>query len=106
MNTNTQIITTLTAEELCKFIQKSVETAISNSLKLPKPPQQDKYLTINQISELLNISLPTIWSYRKKGLLPFRRIGKRVLFSRAEVEVALKNIDLEKIIKSKNKYIN
>jgi len=98
MNTNTQISTTLTAEELCKFIQKSVETAISNSLKLPKPPQPDEYLTINQISELLSISLPTIWSYRKKGLLPFKRIGKRVLFSRSEVETAIKNIEMRKAL--------
>lgn len=96
MTTNTQISTTLTAEELCKFIQKSVETAISNTLNTPKPvTKQDEYLTINQISELLSISLPTIWAYRKKGLLPFKRIGKRVLFSRSEVENAIKNIDLK-----------
>ncbi len=98
MNANQQITTTLSAEELCKFIQKSVETAISNSLKLPKTPQPDEYLTINQISKLLNISLPTIWSYRKKGLLPYKRIGKRILFSRSEVETAIKNIEMRKAL--------
>jgi excisionase family DNA binding protein len=96
MNTNQQIITTLTADELCRFIQKSIETAISNKLSTPNPvTKQDEYLTINQISELLSISLPTIWAYRKRGILPFKRIGKRILFSRSEVETAMKNIDLK-----------
>ena len=44
-----------------------------------------KYLTRKQVSELLCVSLPTIWRYTKQGILTSYSIGSRVLFKEDEV---------------------
>lgn len=100
MISQTIITTQLTAEQLADYIKNSIETAVNFALAkfLSKPePSSEKYLTINEVAKLLNVSLPTIWAWRKEGKLPFKRIGRRVLFSKTDVEKSLKNIDLKEI---------
>jgi excisionase family DNA binding protein len=43
-----------------------------------------------QLSEILGLSLPSIWRYCREGRLPHYRIGRRVLFDLEEVRAALK----------------
>lgn len=49
----------------------------------------DKLLTRNEVSKLLSISLPTLRSYVKRGLINEYRIGSRVLYKLSEVMGAL-----------------
>mgnify|MGYP000382468239 CR=1 FL=1 len=37
-----------------------------------------KYLTRNQVAEMLSISLTTLWRYTKKGIVSSYQIGNRV----------------------------
>lgn len=50
----------------------------------------DGFLTRNQVAELLNISVVTLFRYQKEGLIPYRRVGRRILFSKTEVLEAIK----------------
>ncbi len=46
---------------------------------------EDKLLTRKEVAKLLSISLPTLRSYVKRGLLKEHRIGARVLYKKSEV---------------------
>lgn len=48
---------------------------------LPK----EQFLTIQQASELLNLSVPTLYSKVSKGELPVMKRGKRLYFSQTEL---------------------
>ena len=48
-----------------------------------------KYLTRNQVAEMLSISLTTLWRYTKKGIVSSYQIGNRVLYDQKEVQFAV-----------------
>ena len=50
----------------------------------------DGFLTRTQVAELLSISIVTLHRYQKEGLIPYRRVGRRILFSKSEVLEAIK----------------
>ena len=52
--------------------------------------QQEQFLNIQQASELLNLSVPTLYSKVSKGELPVMKRGKRLYFSRTELIEYLK----------------
>ncbi len=72
--------------------------AIVQKLKLEIPIHQiddlkdEVFLTRKEASLKLNISLPTLNAYTKKGILKGYRVGSRVLYRSAEVEEALTEI--------------
>jgi excisionase family DNA binding protein len=55
---------------------------------VPAIPAAVEYLTEKQVKALLNISLPTLSRWRKKGNeeLPFHKIGRSVRYLRSDVE--------------------
>lgn len=48
-----------------------------------------KYLTRNQVAEMLSISLTTLWRYTKMGIVSSYQIGNRVLYDQKEVQFAV-----------------
>jgi len=48
-------------------------------------PETDKLLTIKQAGELLNLSVPTLYSYVQKAAIPVCKRGKRLYFSEQEL---------------------
>lgn len=59
-----------------------------NSQTLPTP---EALLTIQQASEFLNLSVPTIYSKVSKGELPVMKQGKRLYFSSIELMQFIKD---------------
>jgi len=47
--------------------------------------EQDVLLTIQQASELINLSVPTIYGLVSKGDIPVSKKGKRLYFSKKEL---------------------
>lgn len=50
-----------------------------------KMDQPEKFLTIQETAEFLNLAVPTIYSKVSKGELPVMKRGKRLYFSRIEL---------------------
>lgn len=73
-------------------------TAIAERLNLNIPEKQVKdekeeiLLTRKETAVKLNISLPTLNTYTKKGILIGYKVGARVLYRTSEVEKALTEI--------------
>lgn len=51
----------------------------------------DELLTRKQVAKLLDISLPTLRNYVKRGLISEKRVGARVLYSKKELLSSLVN---------------
>ena len=62
----------------------------SNYNQLEKD-QESKLLTRVQVCERLHITLPTIYSWTKKGLLKPVKVGSRVLFREDDIKELLKS---------------
>lgn len=48
----------------------------------------EEYITSKEAAKRLNISLPTLHSYSKAGIIPKYYLGNRVLYKASEIELA------------------
>jgi len=81
-------------EELRDLIRESVR----EELQAHQPPSDhdpEELLTIEQVVKMLHISKPTLHAWKKQGILPFERMGRRVYFKRGAVMAAMKSINLK-----------
>ena len=71
-----------------------LETLLLDLSKAQKKPKEqddpEKLLTIQEVAELLNLSVPTIYSKVSKGELPVMKFGKKLYFSYLEILAFLK----------------
>lgn len=77
-------ITQITPPELESLIENSLMKIL---LKQPNKEQiePDQLLTIQQASEFLNLSVPTLYGYVHKSLIPVCKGSKRLYFSKKEL---------------------
>ncbi len=50
----------------------------------------EKLLTCKQVEALLGVQYPALWKMRKRGALPYRKAGGRILFSYEDVKKMMK----------------
>jgi len=82
---NNLIVTT--HEELETLIQNSVRKIFNEQPKENVQPEpQDKFLNIKDAAKFLNLAEQTLYGYTSKGLIPFIKKAKRVLFLKPELE--------------------
>ena len=53
--------------------------------KVQPKDQAEQFLTIQEVSKFLNLSVPTIYSKTSKGELPVMKRGKRLYFSKQDL---------------------
>jgi len=64
-------------------------TAIEKTLKelaAVKPEPQMKYLTIDQVAELLSVTRVTLWQWERKGILKPGRFGNLKRYKVSDIE--------------------
>lgn len=73
-------------EEIRLMIKESISQAIGN---LPKNEAENKVLgdliSIDELGQILGVSKVSLLKWRKQGILPYKKIGKRVYFDKKEV---------------------
>jgi excisionase family DNA binding protein len=91
------ILSPITLEELrgliSSSVSQSVEAGLSQLRQSGKEQEAKGFLKLTDVSKLLKVSKVTIHAWKKAGLLPFYRIGRRVYFKESEVLEAMKKID-------------
>lgn len=88
MQKNSTILHDVTPEEiyaLFKGLQQQLDDIKLNFE--PKTPPE--YLTRNQVCELLQVNLSTLWCWKKKGKLIPVGVGNRVLYKRSDIDEVL-----------------
>ncbi len=87
------IIQGTTLDDFLFQVKKTVsETLLSETQVKPEKSAKQNYLTRSEVAERLNISLPTLNEYTKRGIVPAYRIGARVLYKESEIENSLNQI--------------
>ena len=63
-----------------------LQNMITNAVKHAFETKQEKELmTFKETCELLNISASCLNQWKSQGRIPFKKLGKRIFFSRAEI---------------------
>lgn len=83
---NDVLMTPIRLNEFENLIQNSVRKVLQENAQLVHfQPEPDSLLNIKQAAELLNLSVPTIYSYVQKAEIPVCKISKRLYFSKFEL---------------------
>jgi predicted DNA-binding transcriptional regulator AlpA len=66
----------------------TIQTAILNLAKAEPEPEQPraKYLTVDQVADMLSVSRVTLWSWDRKGILNPVKIGNLKRYKLSEIE--------------------
>ena len=80
------LLTSITLDELLDKITERINIALSIKASEKKDtPTQEELLTIADLERLFNVSKVTIHKWKKKGLIPFYKMNRKVYFKRSEV---------------------
>lgn len=79
---------------LTDIIRKEIKTI--SVTKNETPTEDDDLITFNEALRLLKISRLTLFKHMKSGIVPYRKVGRRLLFP--------KQIILKKISQNKKEY--
>jgi excisionase family DNA binding protein len=89
MTINSILIQNVTPDEL----SDKLRTIVREEILLLQPKEaKTKFLTRQEVAELLKISLPTLNTYTQKGIIKASKIGIRILYSEDAVLDAVKQV--------------
>ncbi len=94
--TNVQASMMLPIQEIAAAVAEQL-TPVIEQLNQNNKGYNEEYLTREEVSKLLKLSIPTLNLYTKKGLIKAYKIGKRVLYKRAEIDEALRQMFIPKL---------
>lgn len=72
------------------FRLSNIESLLQG-LTIPKKEQELRYLSREEVCTLFKISMPTLNTYTKRGLIKGVKIGNRILYPEANVKESLRD---------------
>lgn len=87
MNNNMMVVQ-LTVDQLQEIISNAVLQGIQEhqkSIIINDEPESNTLLTREDVSKLLKVSYPTLWSWNKSGTLKAKKMGKKVFYNKEDV---------------------
>ena len=98
--TKALLIHQLSLEEFESLLSGIIEEKIGSLYESSKTEENPGYWTRDETARYLNISLPTLSAYTKKGIIKGYRIEGLIRYRRSEIDASL-----EEITTTKNKRI-
>ncbi|MCL5991814.1 MAG: helix-turn-helix domain-containing protein [Bacteroidetes bacterium] len=86
-------IESLSVEELKGLLVETSSMAIQKYISLEKPIEDEELIIESELCKRLHRSKVTLSEWRKRGLLPFYRISRKIYYNWTEVIAALKKIE-------------
>jgi len=80
-----------TSVPLQTLIDRITEALVRTLANEPATKHKDQLLTRQQTAKVLQVSLPTLNLWTKRGIIQAKRINSRVRYSEADVFAALQN---------------
>jgi excisionase family DNA binding protein len=68
---------------LTEIIRKEIKNISVSKMEILH--EDDDLITFNEALRLLKISRPTLFKHMKNGIVPFRRVGRRLLFPKQTI---------------------
>lgn len=72
---------------------KQISEVLKDFMQSIKSKQTLDYVTSKEAANILKVTLPTLYDWRKKGIITAYRIGNKIRFIRKELEQSLIKID-------------
>ena len=88
---NEQILLSIPLNEFEK-IQKEWNRQVLGENKTPTPPPDEKYLTRQETAKILQVTLPTLSDWVKRGKIRAYKINTRVRFKKSDIDAALQEV--------------
>jgi len=88
---NEVLFSQIPINDLRIIIQESVREEIQK-ISVPTPQPQTEFITRKETCEILGISLPTLNSFTKQGIIIGYRISSRVRYKKSEILEAFTKI--------------
>ena len=85
----------LTTEELKAIFGEVIKTQLDDVKKHLQPKEPNRYLTRQDVANMLQIDLSSVWNWTNKGILKPHQISGRVYYKLDEVENAI--VELKKV---------
>ena len=82
------ILKQISVSDFKEIISDTLRDEIRNTISAK--PSQEQYLTRKETAKLLQISLVTLWSWSKEGIIQSYTIGSRVRYKKSDIDNALK----------------
>jgi excisionase family DNA binding protein len=57
----------------------------NENAQAPKPSGKPQFLTVDELAEMLRVKPRTIYEMVSQGRIPYRKVGRRVVFLLAEI---------------------
>lgn len=95
------LLSPIKLNELLEKIGQIIDGKLSQ-VKQTEPQNQSKFISRSEVAKLLKISLPTLNEWTKLGWLSAYKMGNRVLYNAAEVELSLCKVHARKYRKGGN----
>ena len=73
-------------EKIFSTLEEKLDSIIE---KTERPDTSSQWMTSNEVEQYLGICKTTLRRYRSKGLIPFYKLNRKLLFLRFEVNKAL-----------------
>ncbi len=84
------VFTQLTVQELRNILSEEIRKIFAES-PLAHRTNSPEYLTIRELSKMLNLAVPSIYGMVHRRLIPFIKRGKKLIFEKSQIEEWLKN---------------
>jgi len=85
------IFSQIPIEEFRTLISETVSKEIQK-ISISTPPPETEFITRNETSKILGVSLPTLNEWTKQGVVIGYRIGTRVRYKKCEIMGAVKQV--------------
>lgn len=83
-------LTSLTTPEVSKLLRQELETYFGPFYQnSPVTNKDEPPINTKELCSFLGITEPTLIRWRKKGVIPFLKIGSRILYQKSAVIAAI-----------------
>ncbi len=90
MNNKLEFVLSLPIDELAEAIMQKLNSVKGESIS--DNTTSENFLTRKEVSKKLNITLPTLHNYTKRGLIKSYKIGSRILYKESDIDRAITEI--------------
>lgn len=78
----TKIYFSISLDEFKKIISDAIKEAGD---KIPLKVPDEELISRKETAKILGVSLPTLWDWSNKGVIPSYKIGSKVMYKKSEV---------------------
>ncbi|MFH2143309.1 MAG: helix-turn-helix domain-containing protein [Bacteroidota bacterium] len=84
------VFTQLSVQEVRNMLREEVKKALNETPQL-QGNQLPEYLSIQELSEMINLAVPSIYGMVHRKQIPYVKRGKKLIFEKTQIDAWLKN---------------